>query len=430
VISGGTTGGVIFVDSALQAYDRWSANGGSSWTETVNASNTTFFRYCSSQSYEPDTFGAGRGFVDHIYITGEEGGTNRLFAIDSVNRDFYQLSGVSGSAPGGLGGMPFDSWENAALLDTGETNHVALLLSPDGGTQIMKLYIGHKGKDASGSESNSFLARNGLAYGSYYYLNDSLPASGTSTDGFFDTTTVGALLSTKLEDIDTSPTDPTQAVLGDEDSGLFTFDFQLDFGGGSFSAAGSSFTVTKIQNHINDTNGAFGDADNVDWSDATTLGGVTYANGLIFVNEDSGTANGETWMMAPDGSGLILIADNVIAGATESSGIVDISKLVGYKPGSIVLTDNMGSDSSLTLLIHPQAALAADFNNDGTVDAADYVMWQKTQAVGSYNDWRTNFGNTNQTGNGGQEPSVPEPPPFLLLATLAATSALYTRRTR
>ena len=136
---------------------------------------------------------------------------------------------MSGSASGGVGGMPFDSWENAALLDTGETNHVAVLLSPDGGSQIMQLYIGEKGKDTSGNASNGFLARNGLAYGSYYYLNDSLPASGTSTDGFFDTTTAGALLSSKMEDVDTNPTDPTQVVLGDQDSGLFTFDFESRF---------------------------------------------------------------------------------------------------------------------------------------------------------------------------------------------------------
>ena len=192
MISGGTTGGVSFVSSAQQAYDRWSNDGGTTWTNTVDFSNTSFYRFCSGQPYEPDTFGLGHGFIDSIYITGEEGNTNRLFALDLATRDFYRLSGVTGSKSGGIGGMPFDPWENAALLDTGETNHVALLLSPDGGTQIMKLYIGEKGKDTSGNPSNSFLARNGLAYGSYYYLNDTLPSSGTSTDGFFDTTTSGA----------------------------------------------------------------------------------------------------------------------------------------------------------------------------------------------------------------------------------------------
>ena len=376
MISGGTTGGVSFVQSAQQAYDRWSNNAGSSWTNTVDVSNTSFYRFCSGQSYDPNTFGEGRGFVDHIYITGEEGSTNRLFAIDMANRDLYQLSGVAGSATGGIGGMPFDSWENAALLDTGETNHVALLLSPDGGTQRMQLYIGEKNKNQAGSDSTDFLARNGLAYGSYYYLNDSLPASGTSTDGFFDTTTAGALTSTKLEDIDTSPSDPTRAVLGDQDSGLFTFDFALDFGDGNFSASTSGFSITKIQNHVNDVDGSFGDADNVDWTDATTLAGVTYNEGLIFVNEDSGTNNGEIWMMEPTGGGLTLIGDTVgIGSATESSGILDISQLVGYRPGSILVTTNQGTIGSLTALINPAATVVVeppgDFDNDGDYDCDD-----------------------------------------------------------
>ena len=380
VIAGGTTGGVSFVSSAQQAYDRWSNDGGATWISTVDATTTTFFRFCSGQSYEPEAFGPGRGFVDDIYITGEEGGTNRLFALDLANRDFYRLSGVAGSASGGVGGMPFDSWENAALLDTGETNHVALLLSPDGGTQRMQLYIGEKGKGTTGAASSDFLARNGLAYGSYYYLNDTLPTSGTSLDGTIDATSAGALTSTKLEDIDASPSDPTQVVLGDEDSGVFTFDFNLDFSGGNFNGASSGFSITKIHNHNNDIDGAIGDADNVDWTDATTLGGTPYPNGIIFVNEDSGTSNGETWMSRPDGSGLTLIADNVgISTATESTGILDVSKLVGYMPGSIVLTANQGSIASMTVLINPQATalplLSGDFDENGFVDSADLANW-------------------------------------------------------
>jgi hypothetical protein len=109
VISVGTCGTASsFVKSARQAYDRWSSNGGSSWTSTSSASNTAFSRFCSGQAYEPNTFGTNRGFVDDIYITGEEDTNGRLFALDVRNRDFYQLSGVVGSASGGIGGMSYD----------------------------------------------------------------------------------------------------------------------------------------------------------------------------------------------------------------------------------------------------------------------------------------------------------------------------------
>lgn len=371
MIDSGNTGGIGFLNSARQAYDRWSDDGGTNWTTTSGTSNTAFQRFCSGQSYLANLFGPGRGFEDDLYVTGEEVSGGALIALDLVNRDFYQLSGVSGSADGGIGGMPFDAWENAALIDTGETDHIALLLSPDGGSQIMKLYIGEKGKDADGNPSTDFLARNGLHYGSFYYLNDSLPDSGTSTDGFFDTTTAGALASSKLEDVDTSPSGPVRVVLGDQDSGLFVFNFALDFSGGSFSAETSGFSITKIQNHNNDTDGAFGDADNVDWTDATTLGGVAFPDGLIFVNEDTDTGNGEVWMMRPDGTGLLKIADTTgISGSSETTGILDISTLLGYAPGSIVVTNNQGSNSSLSLLINPDATIA-DLDGDGVADDVD-----------------------------------------------------------
>ena len=371
-ISTGNTGGVSFVSSARQAYGRWSNDGGGSFTNTADNTTTAFQRFCSGQFHPANTFGAGRGFADNIYMTGEEASGGRMFALDVAGRDIYRLGsatvglapgGAGTPLPGGTGGMPSGPWENGALIDTGESNHVAILLSPDvasPATDEMQLYIGVKGKDFNGNASNSFLARNGLAYGNFYYLNQTLPASGTVAGGTFDTTTAGALAASKLEDVDTNPNDPSQVVIGVQETGLFTFDFSLNFtgAGGSFNAATSSFSLTKVKSHTNDTDGAFGDADNVDWSEATTLNGVPFPGGLIFVNEDSGTGNGETWMMKPDGSGLVLIGDTAgIANATETSGVLDISELVGYMPGSVLLTSNQGTIASLTVLINPNATV-------------------------------------------------------------------------
>ena len=364
MISSGNTGVDSFVTSARQAYDRWSDDGGATWTDTDNWNTTKFKWFCSGQSYLANTFGPDRGFVDGIYINGEEQGLpfGRLFALDLANRDFYQVSGNAGSAPGGIGGMPFDSLENAALVDTGETDHVALLMSPDFGSQTMRMYIGEKGKAPDGSASNSFLARNGLAYGSWYYLNDSLPDFvDEKTKGFFDTTLDGALTSSKMEDVDTSPSDPTKVVLGDQDSGTFTFDFKLVFSGGSFNTKASNFSITKLRNN-EDGDGNLGDPDNVDWTDTTTLNGETFKDGLIFVNEDN--SRGEIWVMEPDGSNPVVIGHSLPqAGGfgAESTGVLDISTLVGYNPGSVVLSNNQGFfDSSLSVLINPNATLRSE----------------------------------------------------------------------
>jgi len=65
------------------------------------------------------------------------------------------------------------------------------------------------------------------------------------------------------------------------------------------------------------------------------------------------------------------------------------------------------------------APLPGDFNSDGTVDAADYVVWRKTGGTqAQFNTWRANFGAT--AGSGASQSSVgghvvPEPDTIALL---------------
>jgi hypothetical protein len=102
-----------------------------------------------------------------------------LLVFYNVKRKFYLLSGqVGGNRRGGNDVIPlYDSWENAALLDTGEKLNIALLLSPDGGSEEMKLYIGRKGKNENCNDatSSTFLEQNGLACGIWFYLIGTLP---------------------------------------------------------------------------------------------------------------------------------------------------------------------------------------------------------------------------------------------------------------
>jgi hypothetical protein len=79
------------------------------------------------------------------------------------------------------------------------------------------------------------------------------------------------------------------------------------------------------------------------------------------------------------------------------------------------------------------AALAGDFNSDGRVDAADYVVWRKSSnSQAGYNDWRINFGRTNAVGaellaSGAAVAAAPEPSAMLLLAVAIASIAMGKR---
>jgi autotransporter-associated beta strand protein len=73
------------------------------------------------------------------------------------------------------------------------------------------------------------------------------------------------------------------------------------------------------------------------------------------------------------------------------------------------------------------AGIPGDYNHDGQVDAADYVVWRKTGINGpqGYNDWRSHYGQTSGSGSGlGANVSVPEPATLvtLLMGVLALCS--------
>jgi hypothetical protein len=83
----------------------------------------------------------------------------------------------------------------------------------------------------------------------------------------------------------------------------------------------------------------------------------------------------------------------------------------------------------------PPVAVPGDYNANGTVDAADYVLWRKNPAgfggdPDGYNTWRTNFGRTSGPGSAlGGGSAVPEPASWFL-AVLVAAGMVSLRRSR
>ena len=92
----------------------------------------------------------------------------------------------------------------------------------------------------------------------------------------------------------------------------------------------------------------------------------------------------------------------------------------------------------------PSMGVPGDYNNNGTVDAADYVLWRKGAALENevetigentsedYTAWRARFGNTSGAGSGAAlgAASVPEPSAIALALLAAAIGAFAGRRRR
>jgi hypothetical protein len=75
------------------------------------------------------------------------------------------------------------------------------------------------------------------------------------------------------------------------------------------------------------------------------------------------------------------------------------------------------------------SSLPGDFNKDGTVNAADYVVFSKGLADNTYATWRANFGESTSGGspaNSPQPAGVPEPASWLFL--LLALSPIFVSR--
>ena len=76
--------------------------------------------------------------------------------------------------------------------------------------------------------------------------------------------------------------------------------------------------------------------------------------------------------------------------------------------------------------------VTGDFNKDGFVDNADYIVWRKNNgSQADYNIWRSNFGQVIGAGSGAivtSSASVPEPGSFFLLAFAAVAFAARPKR--
>lgn len=102
-----------------------------------------------------------------------------------------------------------------------------------------------------------------------------------------------------------------------------------------------------------------------------------------------------------------------------------IMKTSGWSVGT---TFASGVGNPQALAFQSVASLSGDFNQDGTVNAADYITWRNNSgSPEAYNIWRANFGTT--AGAGAMSTTaVPEPTVAVYVACVAILSVV--RRAR
>jgi T5SS/PEP-CTERM-associated repeat protein len=128
------------------------------------------------------------------------------------------------------------------------------------------------------------------------------------------------------------------------------------------------------------------------------------------------------FMPAPGDSFEILHAEQGVVGAFQS---VILPTLANGLELRVEYSD---------LSVFLRAAIQGDYNSDGKVDAADYILWRKTPATfggtTGYNVWRANFGEIAGSGAAFDASTIPEPPSVYLLALFAMTMFCRATKTR
>jgi hypothetical protein len=119
---------------------------------------------------------------------------------------------------------------------------------------------------------------------------------------------------------------------------------------------------------------------------------------------------------APGAYAALSFKGGVLYGLWSAPGSPPPTRLVTFNTTTGAITD-LGSSVIALDAIAFQTALPGDYNHDGTVDTADYVVWRKSDGLKSgYDLWRANFGQTAGSGSGAiTNAAVPEPTKLVLL---------------
>jgi autotransporter-associated beta strand protein len=201
-------------------------------------------------------------------------------------------------------------------------------------------------------------------------------------------------------------------------------------GPGSLTKTGALTLTLNGANTYADTNVNAGTL--VVSSPLATLGtgNVTITAGTLRISSDVTNAIADTAAVDIVGGKLNLeLGINDLVASLMLGGLPQAGGTYGSTASAATFQNDVYFSGSGILTV-PGPSLPGDFNNDGKVNAADYVLWRKDPGSfggpGGYATWRANFGDPPGAGSGLEGGSVPEPASAVLV--LLGIGAFVLRR--
>jgi autotransporter-associated beta strand protein len=279
----------------------------------------------------------------------------------------------------------------------------------------------------------------------------------------------------------------TLSTVGGSADLTFAGSFTTNLGGGLAKNGGGALTISGPQNHaqgvtlfansgtVNLNSSATGATLNVNLSNASTVVNFNADQNLNTVVLNGGRARvGDTALLGASSlsidsdavleleiGGLIPgseFAQLLVSGNATVAGTMEVTLTNGFSPTvgqsfTILTADdvdgvfttepvsplpNLAFDlvyNAQSVVLTVLSALPGDYNGNGVVDAADYVVWRKNDGTSTgYNTWRAHFGQT--AGNGAAFKSVaassavPEPPALAPIVLACLVSRLMSPRSK
>ena len=207
----------------------------------------------------------------------------------------------------------------------------------------------------------------------------------------------------------------------------------LDIAQGSFNQTGGQLVVSTVTGNLNRAGGTLTPGDTASAGLTTISGNYTQQAGATLAIELGGTSLGQFDRLNAVGSASLagtLTTTLINSFAPAWGNTFQILSATGGRSGTFA-TQNLPalSTSNLEWLVDYGATsltlsvgLKGDFNGNGVVDAADYVVWRDSAGTpAQYTEWRSHFGITASGSGSGSanldsSAAVPEPTACLLLA--------------
>jgi sulfatase modifying factor 1 len=161
----------------------------------------------------------------------------------------------------------------------------------------------------------------------------------------------------------------------------------------------------------------------------TTVGAYAASNSVYGTSDQGGNVWEWTEAFGINSNNTQNTSLRVIRGGAFDSDVSTLNASYGLGMSSGLGNDDTGFRLAT---IAAAAGLPGDYNNNGVVDAGDYILWRKSPASfggdpAGYNTWRTHFGQTSPGSGSGSllQNAVLEPAAMPLIAAFAAAALVF-----